>query len=499
MIFLVVSAVLTALSMPGFLLGILVWFSLVFLFKSLENKGPFFGALYGFLFYYIFCVINLFWVLPVLTENLPKVFGRFPSWLGFFVFLLMCAIEALPFAGFGLIYGFMERFIKTNPYKEILFTASLYTLFDYLRGIGQMGFTGGTLSDALYKDVGILQLASIIGPYGLTFLIVAFNCWLYINWRRSLKPLEKLIFYVLIVIAISHVVAAFLPFPVTSEKAIVSVQTNVKQDEKYSTDAFTLAQRYLDLVLGFQDLLVVFPEETFTNDIRGGAVERLFVDTARETNLKFLIGFPTFEGDGYKNSAVLLSSAGVVDQYSKVILFPFVEMLPYPRFFRVFGFLRGLEYLKPGQDFKPLVLPDYPPLGVQICFESYFSKPSRELVKNGAEVLLVCTNDGWFAYNVALKQHFAKAVMRAVENRRQVIQVSNAGITGMIDPYGRILKIVPLRKELAAKFELIPNDTVTIYCRIGDVIIWLCVGILIVVLLLPRRQYVKSERRIFLR
>ncbi len=497
MTFLIISSVLTALSMPGFLAGFIVWFSLVFLFKALENKGPLLGAVYGFTFYYVFSLINLFWVLPVLTENLPRVFSRFPGWVGFFVFLLMCAIQALPFAGFGLIYGFAEKSIKTNPYKEILFTAGLYTLFDYLRSVGEMGFTGGTLSDALYKDIGIIQLVSIIGPYGLTFAIVAFNCWLYISLRKSLRPFEKSVFYVLLVIAVSHIISLFLPLPTTSDKAIVAFQTNVEQNEKYSNGNAYLLNRYLPLIGTLQDSFVVFPEEAFTNEIRGTEVEKVLREMAESSNLRFLVCFPTLEEDGYCNSAVLLDMTGTIDKYSKVKLFPFVEMVPYPKIFNVFSFLRGVSYLKPGKEYRPLIVSGYPPLGVQICFESYFSQPSRKLVENGAQILIICTNDGWFAFDVALKQHFAKAVIRAVENRRQVIQVSNSGITGSIDPYGRILKIIPVRTEQVSTLDLIPREGRTIYSKVGDIIIWFSVITVIVFLLFPGQRRLSKRRRIW--
>ncbi len=497
MIWLLISSVLTALSMPGFLFGFIVWFSLVFLFKALENKGPVLGALYGFVFYYVFSVVNLFWVLPVLTENLPRVFARFPGWVGFFAFLLMCALQAIPFAGFGLVYGFAEKFVKTNPYKEVIFTASLYTLFDYLRSIGDIGFTGGTLSDALYKDVGILQLASLIGQYGLTFLIVAFNCWLYITWRKSLKPIEKSIMYILAVVAVSQVISTHLPMLSTSEKSIVAVQTNVRQIEKYSNDSLYLANRYLSLIADYQDTLVILPEESFIIDIQNSEVENALVEAARSGNLKLLVGFPTAGETGYLNSAVLVDMTGIVDRYSKVKLFPFVETLPYPKLFGIFSFLRGMSYLKPGSDYRPLLVAGYPPLGVQICFESYFSQPSRRLVANGSKVLIVCTNDGWFTYNVALKQHFAKSVMRAVETRRQVIQVSNAGITGSIDPYGRIMEIIPIRREQAASFDLIPREDITLYMRIGDVVIWFCAAAIIVMLIFPGQRRISRGRRIW--
>lgn len=133
MLWLFFSSFLTALSMPGFVAGCIVWFSLVPFLKSLEKKGPLFGALYGFLYFYAFSAINLYWVLPVLMENMPRTFGKFHALTGFLVFLLMLAFEALPFAAFGFLYGLLENSVKKHPIKEVLLQLRLI-LFSILSG-----------------------------------------------------------------------------------------------------------------------------------------------------------------------------------------------------------------------------------------------------------------------------------------------------------------------------------------------------------------------------
>ncbi|MGJ8453880.1 apolipoprotein N-acyltransferase [Pseudothermotoga sp. U03pept] len=496
MISLILSSVLTALSMPGFLAGFIVWFALIPFFKSLENRGPLFGALHGFLYFYLFSAINLYWVVPVLTENLPKVFGKFPGWLGIFVFLLMLLLQSIPFAAFGFLYGLMEKAIKKNPFKEILFTASLYTLFDFARGIGEMGFTGGTLSDALYKDTGVLQLVSLIGPYGLTFLIVAVNCWLYIILRKSARPIEKISFNVLLIIFLSYLISLYLPMAKSSDKTIVALQTNTPQKVKYTEDPLNLLGQLEPFLRETKDSVVVLPEDVFSFDPRTSTIASELIELCKENDLDILFGAVSVDSKVY-NSVFHVNENGFVDKYSKVKLFPFVETLPYPKVFGVFSFLRGLSYFEPGDGYRPLSVRDHPLLGVQICFESYFSEPSRELTKNGAQVLLVCTNDGWFIFDTALKQHFAKSVMRAVETRRQVIQISNAGITGMVDPYGRILKTVEPRNFEKSSFELMPRKDSTIYSKIGDTIIWFCLGLILLILLFPGEKTISTRRRIW--
>lgn len=494
-VFLVISSVLTALSMPGFLFGFLVWFSLIFLFLALEDKNVLSSTLFGFLYFYIFSAINLYWVLPVLVENLPRTFSRFPGWVGFFVFLLMLAIEALPFALFGLLYSLGKNSFKARPWLDALFVASLYTLVDYLRGIGEMGFTGGTLADALYKEVGLIQLASVIGSYGLTFLVVFVNRMLYTVVKKSSRPLEKGALIVLLIVFVSHTVEKSLPLPRKGETTLVTLQTYVKPQEKYSSSTMDLYSKLENHLSEISDTLVVLPEDVFptdpTTNIVGEELQRL----AQERNLKLLLGAIS-TSDEPQNSVFLIDTSSVRRVYSKVKLFPFVEVLPYKKIFGVFDFLQGLSYLEPGKDFSPVKIDGYPVLGVQICFESYFSEPSRELVKNGSEVLIVCTNDGWFDYNTALVQHFSKSIFRAVETRRQVIQVSNAGITGVVDPFGRIVKTLPMKKDDWMEVELLPRNGETFYVKYGDLVVWFCLAVVLLTFLLSRERRI-SVRRIW--
>jgi apolipoprotein N-acyltransferase len=492
LLFLVLSSVLTALSMPGFLFGFLAWFSLIFLFIALEEKKALASILYGFLYFYIFSAINLYWVLPVLVENLPRTFSRFPGWLGFFAFLLMLAIEALPFALFGLLYS-IGTSLRDRPWLDALFVASLYTLVDFLRGIGEMGFTGGTLADALYKDVGLLQLAPLIGSYGLTFLIVLINRLLYTTMKKSSRPIERIALVVLVIVLISYTVEHALPLPTKGETKLIALQTYVKPQEKYSSSSMELYSKLEEHLEKHSSGLIVLPEDVFPTDPKKNEVGERLRELAERRNLKILFGAISTDA-GAKNSVFLVDESGVRRVYSKVKLFPFVEMLPYEKIFGVFGFLRGLTYLQPGEGFSPVKIEDYATLGIQICFESYFAEPSRQLVKKGAEVLIVCTNDGWFDYNTALIQHFSKSVFRAVETRRQVIQVSNAGVTGVVDPYGRIVKTLPVKKYDSMKIELLPREGETFYARYGDLIVWFCLAIVLLKLMLPREKNIHVRR-----
>jgi len=107
-------------------------------------------------------------------------------------------------------------------------------------------------------------------------------------------------------------------------------------------------------------------------------------------------------------------------------------------------------------------------LGIQICFEIIFPNLSRAMVQNQAALLVNITNDAWFGKTAAPYQHFSMAVFRAVENRRSLVRSANTGISGFVDPVGRIIASTPLFKE-AVMVRTVPVVTPsTFYTSYGD-------------------------------
>lgn len=462
-LFCLLSGFLTALSMPGFVADLFVWFSLVPLLFVLKRGRPFRNAVLTFLYFYTHTLITYFWVLPVLTENLPAVFGRFPPWIGVVTYLLMGGIVSFPFLGFGFMMGFAPE----NAILKTLYTASSYTIFEYLRGVGELGFTGGRLSDALFNRVGLIQICSITGTLGLVFLVVVVNALIAEFFGR--KRFSAIVVVLCTVYVVDSLVARFLPLPTsTAHTKLLVVQQNVPSSVMYPVPSEKMLKILKEMVPEDNKTLVVTPEAFFLEDVRYTRVGEKLLEMSRE--MPMLIAFPA-EG---KNAVFLVKDGNFDLVYSKVKLFPFVEKLPYPTIFGVFSFLRGLEYYEPGEKFSVINLEGLPPFSVQICFESYFPEVSRAFVRNGSELLIVVTNDGWFHHRVALLNHFVQCVFRAVENRRFFVQVANTGITGVVDEYGRILKVIPPGRW-ADTLEVKGVRVRTFYSKYGDYVVYIAV------------------------
>lgn len=127
--------------------------------------------------------------------------------------------------------------------------------------------------------------------------------------------------------------------------------------------------------------------------------------------------------------------------------------------------------------------------GVMICFESHFGSLSREYVKQGADVLIEMTNDGYLGPTPVLRQHLANAVFRAVETNRPVLRVTNVGITAYIMPTGKVLDAAPVYQEATRVWSVSKSDgSQTFYVKYGDWFAWLCTVVTIVLLVFSLRK-----------
>ena len=114
--------------------------------------------------------------------------------------------------------------------------------------------------------------------------------------------------------------------------------------------------------------------------------------------------------------------------------------------------------------------------GVLICYESIFPAQARALRKNGADVLLNITNDAWFGRSIAPWQHQAHMVLRAIETRSGVIRSANTGISGYIDPLGRVQGATDIFVPATRIYMAQTSDAKTLFMALGDWVGWGCVA-----------------------
>ena len=127
-----------------------------------------------------------------------------------------------------------------------------------------------------------------------------------------------------------------------------------------------------------------------------------------------------------------------------------------------------------------------------ICYEVTYPSQAREAVRQGSELLTTITNDAWYGESSAPYQHFEMATMRAVEQGRYLVRAANTGVSGIVDPYGRVVIRTQLFETAAVVGEARFVQARTLYARIGDLVA--LVATVLTVLALGVAAWLKAER-----
>ena len=175
------------------------------------------------------------------------------------------------------------------------------------------------------------------------------------------------------------------------------------------------------------------------------------------------------------NSVIYLDEASVSDVYSKRHLVPFGEKMPYrPILSRLFPVLEEINMLSSDLaegEGSVLIESEKGKLGSIICFESLFPELTRQSVKDGAEMIILVTNDSWYKDSPGVWQHLAHAVFRSVENSRSTARCANSGVSAFIDSRGRIKSLLgPLEKGVLTDSVSFSEER-TFYTVAGDLLL----------------------------
>jgi apolipoprotein N-acyltransferase len=164
-------------------------------------------------------------------------------------------------------------------------------------------------------------------------------------------------------------------------------------------------------------------------------------------------------------------------------LVPFGEYVPLKSvFFFAAPLVQAVSNFSAGT--QPTVLQlDGRPASTAICYEIVYPELVRRFVREGSQLLTTITNDAWFGRSSAPYQHFEQASLRAIEEGRYLARAANTGISGFVDPYGRVIAQSRLFEPLAMVGTVRYLTEATVYSRIGDLFAWLCVAIVLAALL----------------
>ncbi len=370
-------------------------------------------------------------------------------------------------------------------------------------------FTGFPWELLGYSQTSVLpvaQLASVVGVLGLSLLVmlvnasVAFAVTVTDRRRQTAVVVTATLLLTTVAFGGWRLHANTLLERGTPLR-VAALQGNISQDEKWNP---VLSERilrtYLDLTRSAAAegaRLVVWPEAAtpfaFESDpARAEAIRAV----ARDTGTHLLFGTTAVTYDGvpaYYNAAVMVDPQGAtVGTYRKHHLVPFGEYVPLRRaLFFVSPLVETVGDFSAGPGPRTLTL-DGQPISTAICYEIIYPGLVRGFVTRGSRLLTTVTNDAWYGQSAAPYQHFQQATMRAIEQGRFLVRAANTGISGVVDPYGRVVASTPLFEQAALIAEVRLLEDRTIYSRVGDVLAYACVVVVLLMLGLGAR----GERRV---
>ncbi|MBN1277540.1 MAG: apolipoprotein N-acyltransferase [Deltaproteobacteria bacterium] len=471
---------LTASFPPG-KLSFLAWLALVPLLKSIEDESPSGAFKLGYIAGMAHYLTLVYWITVVLGR-----YGNLNPLASFSVFVLLCLYLAL----YPAFFSCLSVLFKGSRFA-ILSTAALWIGFEYLRGILLTGFPWCLLGYSQYENLHVIQIADLFGVYGISFLIVSVNIFIYhLLFKLRDQGLTIILSETVLIGLLAsgtllyghfHLSKEELKNPIKNIRAVIiqgNIDQSVKWDPAYQAETLeTYSRLTLEGLLDSKADLIVWPETSvpffFQNNKH---FSQNLHSLALTSGSSFIVGSPAYKllngTKRYFNRAYLISpDSNSLSYYDKVHLVPFGEYIPFKKFlFFVNRLVPAAGDFDAGdKNISPLKHRDIS-LGILICFEAIFPEMARSYSKKGANILVNLTNDAWFGKTSAPHQHLTMAVFRAVENRIPMIRSANTGFSAFINRRGEIIERGGLFTEEVLKADLrVSNSSVTCYARIGDV------------------------------
>ena len=377
----------------------------------------------------------------------------------------------------GLAFG-TARWLGGPRWSPLALVGTL-TLAEILRSTILTGFPWGLLA-YIWTDTAPMQIVSVLGPHGLTFLTLMITSGVF---ALSSLPTRSAVMASIGTLAIFFGLTLYtIPQEITDGAEpgpiVRVVQPNAPQHLKWQPEMMSVFfNRALELTSapGNPDL-IVWPE-TSVPALLGSADNRLAEMNAAASHTPIVAGIQRRGEYGYHNSMILIDGAGTVSQiYDKYHLVPFGEYIPFGALaarigITAFAAQNGFGYA-PGAGPKLLQLPGA--LGAAlplICYEAIFPQDVAAAPTRPGWLLQI-TNDAWFGEFAGPQQHLAQAQFRAVEQGLPLIRAANTGISAVIDGQGQIVASLSLGEAGYVDAMLPPALAATPYNRMGDVPIW---------------------------
>ncbi|MGH9769729.1 MAG: apolipoprotein N-acyltransferase [Blastocatellia bacterium] len=493
----VVSAFLLLLSFPPFELSFLAWVALAPLLKVIASGVTVRRALWlGWLTGIEFTFFAENWIAHSMTN-----FGQMLTVIAYAVALLFAAILAVFPAIFAAV---MAKLTRRFGWGAMAFAPIVWVATEWLRPI-VTGVTWNALGISQVRHFRIASLSQLGGVYLISAEIVAVSALIVL----LLKFRERSVARAAVVLFLFAAVFFMLPPQLrrqaqpqdTAAVTVVGVQPNLPPDSpgtaqdlensvRLTKEAINRApDKRADIVIWAESPMALFYE----ND---PAVRERLDALARETGSYLIVSTATRDDGRYFNSVHTINpqpdgQQSPLRRYDKIRLVPFGEYVPWRPLLGRFvpaivgDFTPGSEAvvnpLRLHTERAAIVMGDegapspaierttnYVRVGSFICYEAAYPNLVRRFVQNGATLLVNVSNDAWFGNTAGARQHLMHAMMRAIENDRDLLRVTNAGISAHVTADGRVVDPLPMFTSGAQVWQAQTRRDRTFYTRRGD-------------------------------
>lgn len=508
---------LTALTLIFPQIGFLEWITLIplflgtFVYCSNEKRGLWRTYWAGFLtiFTYYFVIYHWFLSLYPLDfvgmDNASSVVVVLAGWIG------LSVLQAIPGGLIFLFFKLLQRggvFDRTPILRPIVFS-TLWIVFEWSSTLGWTGVPWGRLCIGQSEYLPVLQSASLLGSYFISFLILIVNgllAYAICNYRARIQAVLCVALAVLILL--SNVLLGYELMDQKDEDRVTvkvaAIQGNVDMDAEGSA-VKELMRVYGDMTreaAANGAKIVVWPESIFPYRMnRYSFLEDFVCEVAAECDITLIVGalYAGKDGKTYNTLYMVTPDGEISDTlYHKRHLVPFGEYVPMRDVIMTLipplAELSALDDdMTPGTE-TSLFKTEWGKLGGLICFDSIYEELTRASVKDGANLMLLPSNDSWwFSTSVETYQNETQAMLRAIESGRYLVRAGNTGISSIITEHGEHLAwLAPETKGIAISEVEMCTET-TLYTSVGNLLVYLCMAF--VLLLYPVDFIVSRYKR----
>lgn len=443
---------------------------------------------YGLAFFMFLYIMNYHWfwsMYPLDFTGLSPFYALCVILLASLGLPLLAAISG----GFTFVFTLFAKRSKTlEKYKFVPFVvfALSYAFFEWTQIHFFTGVPWGRLAIGQTGNSIILSSVSFFGSYFLTFAIVLVNAMLAyaIIFAQKKGALAALAAFSVI---LSMGIAGYALTYVGESKTVTAaaIQGNMASQDKWSYNSTQLASDiYTDLsekAISEGAKILVWPESVFPHSPYNRVAYDCVSSLTEKYDVELYYGAILYDDDDTYN-AMIMASNGEINQdnyYYKRHLVPFGEYVPLREFVRViFPMLDQISMLDDdvtaGED-SNLFDSKHGKVGALVCFDTIYEKAILDAARDGAELIVVGTNDSWFFDSSGVYMHNAQSQIRACETGRCVVRSANTGVSSIIDPRGQILDLEEPLKDGYVVADVDFRSTKTLYTCVGNLFVYIAI------------------------